>query len=450
MGSQLRKMTNHTDSDAPDSPQPAPEANSDTVKSKANEASGASFLDSLKNTSLQRFVAATLSWGTGHQLTNVAQGYLLFELTESTLWLAALGAAVGIPNIIVGIIGGILADRVPRTRLLKIGSIIAGAPMLAIAILFATDLLEPWHIVAAGMFQGSGLAIDWISRLSLLPDVVPRKILVRAISIDQSVFNGARVAGPLLGGFILGAAGATTAYAVIAGLFGVAFIVYTTFKPIPFVKRVQRAGVIADLKEVFRVVKNSPVLRLNLMFTFVNALTLGGMVFIIPAFAKEIFDTDSTGLGVLFATVGIGAVLGAMTMSWTGGVRRVGPALLVTDLLFGGFVILWAHSGNMLLALPFAFLLGYFNSVHVALGISVIQFSVPAEVRGRVIGAYEIAWSGFPLGGLASGSIAAIFGLRASLTILAVGLIVFTLVVTAVSGVFRQLSIDDRRLTIDD
>ncbi len=410
--------------------------------SKSRNPEGASFYDALRNSPLQRFVTATLFWGTGHQLINVAQGYLLFELTDSTLWLAALGAAVGIPNVVVGVMAGVLADRIPRTRLLKIGSVIAGLPMLAIAVLYETDNLEPWHLVIAGAFQGSGLAIDWISRLSLLPDIVDKRILVRSISLDQSVFNGARVAGPVIGGFVLATFGASAAYGVAAGLLGLSFIVYTTLKPVTQIARASHAGIVQDLAEVVRVIRSNPILRMNLMFTFVNALTLGGLVFILPAFAKNVFNTDETGLGILFAAVGTGAVAGAMTMSWTGGIRRAGPALLVTDLLFGGFVIVWAQTGNMLTALPFAFLLGYFNSVHVALGISVIQFNVPAEVRGRVIGAYEIAWSGFPLGGLASGSLAAIFGLRGSLTILAVGLIVFTLVVATVSSKFRNSRID--------
>ena len=414
--------------------------NVQSIKSEAQRNVG--FVDSLRNSSLQRFVSATLFWGTGHQLINVAQGYLLFELTGSTLWLAALGAAVGIPNVVVGVLGGVLADRIPRTRMLKIGSVIAGSPMLVVGVLYATGVLEPWHIVVAGVFQGSGLAIDWISRLSLLPDVVPKKILVRAISLDQSVFNAARVAGPLIGGFLLGAAGPGIAYGVIGGLFGTAFLIYTTFQPAKKVVRAKSEGVIPDLIEVVRVIRERPILRLNLMFTTVNALVLGGMVFIIPAFAKDVFNTDETGLGFLFASVGTGAVAGALTMSWTGGIRRAGPALLITDLLFGGFVIAWAYTSNMSVALPLAFFLGYFNSVHVALGIAVIQFSVPAEVRGRVIGAYEIAWSGFPLGGLASGTLAAVFGLRNALAILAVGLIIFTIVVALVSSKFRQSRIE--------
>jgi hypothetical protein len=368
----------------------------------------------------------------------------MFELTGSTMWLGALGAAIGIPNLVMGVVGGLLADRVSRTRLLMIGSAVAGLPMLAIALLYAADALEPWHLVVAAVAQGTGLSIDWISRLSLLPDVVPVNILVRAISIDQSVFNAARVSGPLIGGFILGASGASAAYGAIAALLGLAFLTYTTFRPHTQSAVQNSSGVVEDLREVIREVRGNSLLGMNLAFTAVNALVLGGMVFMIPAFAKEIFVTDEAGLGYLFAAVGIGAVAGAITMSLTGGLRKAGLALLITNLLFGGFVIAWSHTSAMVLAMPFAFMLGYFNSIHVALGIAVIQVNVPAEVRGRVIGAYEIAWSGFPLGGLVSGLLAAALGLPGALTVLAVGLITFTLIVAAFDVRFRQSRIDIR------
>jgi MFS family permease len=390
---------------------------------------------------LQRFVGATVTWGTGHQLVTVSQGYLLFELTESTLWLAALGAAVGIPNIIVAVLGGLLADRVSRTRLLMVGSLIAGLPMLAIAILYAFDALEPWHLLIAGGAQGAALALDWIARLSLLPDFVPKNVLLRAISIDQSAFNGARVIAPLLGGFLLGAFGPSASYGLIAGLFGVTIGIYSTFRPHTSMAPSPHVGIIEDFKEVGRVLRANEILRLNLAFTAVNAVMAGGLIFIIPAFAKDVFNTDELGLGYLYAAVGFGAVAGAVTLSWTGGAKKAGPTLLISNVLFGVFVIAWAFTNTMLLALPIAFLLGYFNAVHVALGISVIQVKVPPEVRGRVLGAYELAWSGFPLGGLASGLLAAAFGLSISLTILAVGLIVFTILVMAVSQQFRQLRV---------
>jgi len=411
-------------------------------ESNTREDSDVGLFGTLANSQLRRFLMATTVWGTGHQLITVSQGYLLFELTDSALWLAALGAAVGVPNIIVAILGGILADRIPRKRILMIGATVAGLPMLAITILLATDSLEPWHLLMGGAAQGSALALDWIARLSLLPDVIPKKIMVRSVSIDQAAFNGARVIAPLIGGFILASSGATAAYGLVVGFFGLAIITYTTIKPHTEVSRGSHLGIVEDFKEVGRVLRSNVILRVNLMFTAVNALMLGGLIFIIPAFAKDIHGVGETGLGYLFAAVGLGAFAGAFTVFLTGGVRRSGIALLTTDVLFGALVIVWAFTTTMELALPIAFLLGYFNAVHIALGIGVIQVNVPAKVRGRVIGAYELAWAGFPLGGLVSGSLAAIYGLEYSLAILATGLIVFTIVTTLVSKSFRGIRID--------
>jgi hypothetical protein len=353
-----------------------------------------------------------------------------------------LGAAVGIPNVIVAILAGMLADRVSRTRLLIVGAIVAGVPMLAVVLLLIFNSLEPWHLLIVGGAQGSALALDWIARLSLLPDVVPKGILVRAVSIDQAAFNGARVVAPIIAGFLLAVSGPSASYGLIVGLFGLAIVVYKTFRPHTELQPVVHKGIVEDLRDVVRVLRGNMILRLNLMFTAVNALVLGGLIFIIPAFAKDVYGTGETGLGYLFSAVGLGALAGALTTSWTGGVKRAGPALLFTDVLFGAFVVVWAFSSTMTLALPIAFLLGYFNAVHIALGIAVIQVNVPAVVRGRVIGAYELAWSAFPLGGLVSGSLAAMFNLRYSLTILACGLVVFTVVVMLSSSQFRQLRID--------
>ena len=418
--------------------------NSQIKKELADEflLSDVGLLGALRDSSLLRFVGATLMWGTGHQLITVSQGYLLFELTSSTIWLAALGAAVGIPNVIVAILAGMLADRVSRTRLLIVGAIVAGVPMLAVVLLLIFNSLEPWHLLIAGGAQGSALALDWIARLSLLPDVVPKGILVRAVSIDQAAFNGARVVATIIAGFLLAVSGPSASYGLIVGLFGLAIVVYKTFRPHTELQPVVHKGIVEDLRDVVRVLRGNMILRLNLMFTAVNALVLGGLIFIIPAFAKDVYGTGETGLGYLFSAVGLGALAGALTTSWTGGVKRAGPALLFTDVLFGAFVVVWAFSSTMTLALPIAFLLGYFNAVHIALGIAVIQVNVPAVVRGRVIGAYELAWSAFPLGGLVSGSLATMFNLRYSLTILACGLVVFTVVVMLSSSQFRQLRID--------
>lgn len=388
---------------------------------------------------LQRFVASTLLWGSGHQLVTVSQSFLLFDLTGSTLYLAALGAAVGIPNVIVAVIGGFLADRIERKHLLIAGSLIAGTPMLIVAILKATDHLEPWHLLVAGSAQGISLAIDWTSRLSLLPSLVPRGTLVRAVSMDQTVFNAARVVGPLLGGAVLAAFGPATAYGIIAGLFGAAIVVYTTFKPRAGAQRESHAPLWADFGEVVRLLRENSILRINLMFTAINALVLGGFVFLIAAFASEVFDTDERGLGFIFGSIGFGAFLGAASLAARGGIAAAGRSLIITNLLAAAAVAGYAISETLYLALPLAFVFGYFNAVHIALGVSAIQLNVPDHVRGRVIGAYEVAWSSFPLGGLVLGALATGLSLKTAVLIGAAAMAAFTVATWTFSESFRNL-----------
>jgi MFS family permease len=380
-------------------------------------------------------------------MVTASQGFVLFEMTGSTLWIAWLGAAVGVPNIIAAIIGGVLSDRIQRRTLLMIGSAIVALPMIAIAVLYATDTLEPWHVLVAGAAQGTSLALDWISRLSLLPSLVPRRILVSAISLDQSVFNLARVAGPLITAGILATAGPSVSYGVIAGLFGAAIMVYVTFKPQAKAvgsntEKIGFGSAIRELKEAGTALKADSVLSLNMVFTAMNAMMMGGFVFMIPPFVKEVFDSDELGLGIIFSATGGGAFLGALVVAKLGGNAPPGRGLLISNLLFAGAVALYTTTDSIVLAGVVAFFAGLFNAFHVALGISLIQVNVPDEIRGRVTGAYEIAWSSFPLGGLVIGSLAYFTGLRGAVAIGSLVVALLTVTIYVLSPKLRGLTLN--------
>ncbi len=429
----------------------APQLTTASTSAQRSTRSRGRFIDALKDPGLRRFTSGTLAWGTAHQMITASQGFVLLELTDDRIWLAWLGAAVGIPNIIAAIIGGVLSDRLQRRTLLILGSTIVALPMLAIALLYAADALEPWHILLAGSAQGVSLAIDWISRLSLLPVMVPRRIMVSALSIDQASFNAARVLGPLVAAAILASAGGTTAsYAVITGLFALAIIIYATFKRQPDTgngEKKERIGVgtaLKELKEAGSALRTDSVLSLNVLFTAMNAMMLGGFVFMIAAFVKEVFDSGEFGLGLIFTTTGIGAFIGAMIVAYRGGTSSAGKGLLVSNLLFAGSAALYAFAGNTVLAATISFFFGLFNAYHIALGIAAIQTNVPDHVRGRVTGAYELAWASFPLGGLIVGSLAEAVGLRAATAIAAGAVATLTVLVFALSSRMRLLSLRPR------
>lgn len=375
-------------------------------------------------------------------MVTASQGFVLFDMTDSTLWLAALGAAVGIPNVLAALLGGVLSDRFQRKYLLVAGSTIAGLPMLAIAILFGLDLLEPWHILVAGMAQGVSLALDWTSRLSLLPTMVPRKLMISSLSIDQSAFNAARVFGPLIAGVVLDLIGAAGSYGIIAGLFGTAIMLYFSFRSSKGDPDHQHPGVISGLTEAATALRSQPVLGLNVMFTAVNAMMLGGFVFMVPAFAKDVFETGAAGLGLIFGATGTGAFIGALFVAFRGGTDSAGRGLLISNLLFAGSAMIYAFTGNLWVAAPVAFAFGLFNAIHVALGISAIQVNVANEIRGRVTGVYELAWASFPLGGFIVGALAQGMGLRWATVAAAATVALMTIMVFSFSSTIRNLKLN--------
>ena len=398
-------------------------------------------LDTIRNSNLRKFSFGTLTWGTGHQMITMAQGFLLFDLTESTLWLALLGAAVGLPNFITALFGGILSDRVPRDRILMVGASVMGIPTLCIGILYASNNLLPWHILVAGMAQGLSLALDWTSRLSLLPSMVPRKILVNAISLDQSVFNLTRVIGPLAAGSLIAAVGISISYVSIALLFLISLIIYKTFVTNQVEQKEAHPPILVDLMELFDLLKKNSILGINILFTAVNAMMLGGFVFLLPAFVSEILNSDGIGLGRVLGATGAGAFIGALFVAWKGANSYVGYTLLSSNILFGISGIIFAISHNIWQGTVAAFIFGFFNAVHVSLGVAAIQINVPEHIRGRVTGAYELAWSSYPLGGLIIGAIASGVGLKIAIIIGAITVMFFTCFVFFYSPRIRNLKL---------
>jgi MFS family permease len=426
----------------------------DTVTQPENsvvaEETGNRFLAALRNAGVRRFTSGTIAWGTGHQMITASQGFVLYEMTGSALWIAWLGAAVGGTNVIAAIIGGVLSDRIQRRTMLMAGATIAGVPMLAIAILYATDSLQPWHILLAGGAQGISLAIDWISRLSLLPTMVPRRIMVSALSVDQAAFNGARVIGPLIAAGVLSSFGPTASYGIIGGLFAVAILIYTTFTTRPIEKKegdAHPAGLAAiahEMREAGSALRADSILSLNVVFTAMNAMMLGGFVFMIPVFAKDVFNSGEGGLGLIFAATGTGAFTGALIIATRGGIDSAGRALVVSNLLFAGAAATYTTTGNLALAAVVGYFVGLFNALHVAMGIAAIQVNVPDAVRGRVTGVYELAWASFPLGGLVAGSLAWAFSPRSALAITAAAVATLTVLVFAFSSRMRNLTLNPK------
>lgn len=397
------------------------------------------FPGALAESQFRRFVASTFLWGTAYQLVTLAQGYTLFQLTNSTAYLAALGAATGVPQVVTPILGGFLNDRFPRRHLLLAGSIVMLAAMGALTAIYAFGELRPWHLLAAGVVHGSLLGIDWTTRQSLFPSVVSRGRLVSGVAIDLGMFNLARVVAPLAGGVVLASLGGPSTYGLVVGLFAANLLVITSVHRIPSVRRASQAAIWGDTLEAIRASWRDPVIALNIAFTAVNGLVVGGIVYLMPAYAADVVSADERGLSWLFAALGVGAFAASTWLSAGGGIRRAGTVLIASNLVFAGACAGFAVSGTLWAALALVLVASFFNTIHISTGVAALQLASSDDLRGRVFGLYEVAWGAFPLGGLVLGALASVFDLRVAFLAGAAGVALFTVAVFLASRRIREL-----------
>ena len=366
-------------------------------------------------------------------MVTVTQTYVIFDITRSSLQLAILGAAVVTASISTSVVSGILADRFSRKTLLMCGSVMTAFSMLAVGILIITDRVEPWHIQLAGAVQGSALALDWTARFSLLPIMVSRNILPRAVFFDNSFFNLGRVLAPLLWGVIVNVWGYEWTYIVIVAVMTVNFVIVSLYRPVASANPVTHQPIWHDIVEITGVVRRNAILTGNLTFTFVNALLMGGFIYLLTPISREVYDVGAGEYSQLFASVGIGAFVGGLYLGLSGGFRRTGIALLTSNLFTAASAIAFALVASLYFGYTFAFLFGLINAIHIGLGTIALQMSIADNVRGRLAGVYELAWGGFPAGGFIFGAMANSLGSSASLLI-GCG---FVIAVTCAIGVFN-------------
>ena len=231
----------------------------------------------MSSVELRKFLIGTVVWGVGNQMVTVTQTYVIFDITQSALQLAILGGAVVVASISTSVVSGFLADRFSMTL----------SSMLAVGLLLITDQVEPWHIQIAGAIHGSALALDWTARFSLLPIMVTRNILPRAVFFDNSFFNLGRVLAPLTWGAIVQFWGYEWTYIAIAGIMAANFVIVAMYRPHSSRVSTVHQPIWQDVVEIASVVRHNPILNGNLTFTFVNALLMGGFIYLLTPISRR-------------------------------------------------------------------------------------------------------------------------------------------------------------------
>jgi MFS family permease len=346
------------------------------------------------------FGAFTSTIGTWMQ--KVAQSWLVFDLTKSSFFLGLDDFLGQLPILLLTLIGGVIADRHDRRRLLLGSQYIQMTTAFTLAALVFFGYVRIWHILALSFIAGTGQAFGGPAYQSLVPTLVHKKDLPNAIALNSIQFNLARVFGPLLA-----AAALFFGTAACFALNGISFIVVIMALLSLHVKHIKPADqkpILHELKGGLSYARSQPAILALTVLAFLTTFLGLPLLTFLPIFAREIFHGDVHQYTQMMASSGAGAVVGALVVAWLGRFKHMGLTLLVVQMAFGLLIAAFALSHVWWWSCLLLFLSGAALLVVFSMTASLVQLVVPDHLRGRVVSIYMVAFrGGMPLGSLAGG-----------------------------------------------
>lgn len=347
----------------------------------------------------------------GTWMQSTAQGFLVFELTHSPVYLGYVGFAAGIPSWLFLLYGGVMADRIPKRALLLATQTSMMAPAFVLAALTYSGLVQPWHIVLLAFCLGVPNAFDAPARQAFVLEMVDRESLGNAIALNSIVFNSATAVGPAVAGIAYTLLGPAWCFAINGASFLAVIAALLAMRPNPVAVRPRTTSALADLKEGLGYVLNHPNIRT--LLALVSVTSLFGLAFwtLTPAWAVTVLGGDARTNGLLLSARGVGSVLGGLLIASLGAVTRRGKILTLGSFAFPALVLLFAAVRWVPLSLLVMVGVGWGFMILVNTANVLIQTLVRDELRGRVMSLYALTFLGFmPLGALIAGAVAEVAG----------------------------------------
>ena len=350
----------------------------------------------------------------GTWMQRVAVGWLAWELTESGAWLGLLAFADLFPTVLVGPLAGAWADRGDRLWLVKVSQVLGLLQALALLALTVSGLITIELLLALTLFLGIVAAANQPARMAMIPQLVRPEDMPAAVAINATIFNAARLVGPAVAGALIVSVGVAGAFAANALTF-VVFIYALSRLRVPSAERAEadrRAPIFGDVASGFRYALGHAGIAPALLLLTAVSLGVRPFVELLPGFAGEVFQAGAPGLALLTATVGFGAVIGGLWLARRGPTRGLVEVVLVSCLVLGLAMLVFAASDSLWVAVPALTVAGICLVIQGVGTQTLLQFAVAPEMRGRVLSLYGLILRGGPaLGALAMGAASEFVGL---------------------------------------
>jgi MFS family permease len=359
--------------------------------------------------------ACTSSIGTWMQ--KLAQSWLVYQLSDSKFMLG-LDAFLGeIPIFLFSLIGGVIADRFDRRKLLLGSQFVQMACAFLLASVFASGLLKVWHILCLSFTVGLAQSFGGPAYSAIVPSLVDKEDLPNAIALNSIQFNLARVIGPMLGGLALTKLGASWCFS-LNGLSFIAVIISLLLLKLNYLPINTGGSMLASMKEGINFIRTREAMTSLVAMAFLTTFLGIPIIVFLPAIAKDVFHADSQTYTWLLSISGFGAVAGAIIVAASGHVKQKGRLALVMLCLFGGFMMAFALSSSLPFSFLMLFLAGAAMIAVFTMVTSLVQLITANEMRGRVMSAYNVAFrGGMPFGSFMVGAMTKFYPLTTLLAI---------------------------------
>jgi MFS family permease len=355
----------------------------------------------------RRYFFASFASVGATQFATLAQGWLVFELSGSALDLGLLGAAAALPNIVVSLFGGVVADRFDKRRIILVASALTAALLLLLALLDVLGLAAVWHIWLVAGLVSVITGIEWPTRQAIFPHLIEREALLSAVALNAFIWQSTRMVMPAIGGALIAATNTASVFFLASLGYLVMCLVMSTLR-VDLPRHDHAGSALDQIREGVHFIWTNELFRWLIALSFAGMFFANAYVQIMPAFAVMLGAGES-GYGALLSAGGLGSVVGTLLAgmaqrSWPPGVVLLTAAALSGICLYP--FALAVAIGWYPLAMGAVFAVALASSIFMISSMTALQLAVPDALRGRVMGIHSVTYSLVPLGGLLMGAIA--------------------------------------------
>ena len=356
----------------------------------------------------------------------IARGWFVYDLTSSAMDLAWVTLSFMLPSVLFSLYGGVLADRLPKRRLIVFAQSLNALATLTMAWIIFSGTVVFWDFIWFGFFNGTILALSMPARQAFVPEIIPQPLIFTAMALNTTGWNLSRIVGPALAGLLIAwlaggdkqsAFGVGVVYVVIAALYLFSALTMLLVDLPGKSSQIQRSGTYNEMREGLAYVFAHPRIFALLLMSIMPFLFGMPLNTLLPAFNQDVLGGHADSLGVLVSAMGGGAIVGSMMMATMGDMKRKGLWLVISSLGWAGATAAFGIGSSVAWALLAIALIGLVSAWNMSLNRGLLQHTVDAHMRGRIMSIDMMFHGLMPIGVFPISWVAEAYGVGTALTV---------------------------------